>query len=821
MALTFRWLLRLFLAIVLLVALGLMIVYYLASRSVVDYNRSFSLAGIAAPVEIVRDNHNVPHIYGETDRDSFFGLGFVHAQDRLWQMTMMRRAAQGRLSEIFGARAYETDEFLRRVDLYRLAEDAVPYQGLEEQLALQSYADGVNAWIEIIRSEALGRGAPEFFLFPSEIQAWKPADSIALMKLMSLKLSGQLGAEILRARTSLALGDRQERLLDILSDAPGPGAAALPAFGAMFDDLPVLAQSEPAPFLSPVPKPAFAGASNAWAAGPSRTTSQAPLLANDPHMELTAPSIWMLARIALKSGDVIGTTIPGIPAILSGRSDRLAWGITSSYLDDQDLHIEEINPQNPDQYRTPNGWRDFETRPAVIRIKDQTPRTIVLKFTENGPVIPPHLQGVGAITPSGNVASLNWVALEPEDTSITAAIRLMMAPDVFGAIKAGEDFVAPSQNLTLIDRKNIAFQMIGKMPARDADHDSLGRLPSRGWKVQNRWAGYLPYENNPRIINPAGGLVANTNNKSVDRPFPDHVSFVWGDTQRIERLQKLLGSRKVHTRASFIEAQLDQVSFSARALLPLIARDLWFSGDIPAPGSREALRASALALLAEWNGEMNEHLPEPLIFAAWMRSLQLMLIKDDIGVLTPEFSNPDPVFLERVFRNIDGASEWCDVRQSTPVETCTEIARIALDTALAGLAQEHGPRVESWRWGDAHQATHDHEVLGDIPLLAWFLNIRQSTSGGDNTLMRGKTAGTGENPFLNVHAAGYRAVYDLADPDSSVFIISTGQSGHFLSRYYDDLAQLWRRGEYIPMSLDRVLARAASVGVTVLTPKNR
>jgi penicillin amidase len=216
---------------------------------------------------------------------------------------------------------------------------------------------------------------------------------------------------------------------------------------------------------------------------------------------------------------------------------------------------------------------------------------------------------------------------------------------------------------------------------------------------------------------------------------------------------------------------------------------------------------------------MNEHLPEPLIYAAWLRALQKRLIGDELGPLADRFTHVEPLFIERVYRDIDGASIWCDVRQSAPVETCTDMARLALDDALVWIAERYGTALESLRWGDAHQATHDHEVLGDVPLLRYFVNIRQSTSGGDNTLMRGLTSGTGPNPFENMHGAGYRGVYDFTDPDSSVFIISTGQSGHFLSRHYDDMAQLWRRGEYIPMSLDIGLARAASVGVTQLVPR--
>ena len=296
------------------------------------------------------------------------------------------------------------------------------------------------------------------------------------------------------------------------------------------------------------------------------------------------------------------------------------------------------------------------------------------------------------------------------------------------------------------------------------------------------------------------------------------MSYLWGDTQRVHRWRRLMQSREVHTRDSFIEAQLDTVSFTARSLLPLIGADLWFTGEAAPEGTPERLRQRALELLANWNGEMNEHLPEPLIYSAWLRALQTRLIQDDLGPLAEEFTHVQPVFLERVFRDIDGAAAWCDIRQSSREESCSDVARLALDDALIWIDERYGDALESLRWGDAHQATHDHQILGEVPLLKHFVNIRQSTSGGDNTLLRGMTRGTGPDPYQNVHGAGYRGVYDFADPNSSVFITSTGQSGHPLSEHYDDLAQLWRRGEYVPMSLDQELARAANEGVTLLQP---
>ncbi|MGR3572788.1 penicillin acylase family protein, partial [Brevirhabdus sp.] len=537
------------------------------------------------------------------------------------------------------------------------------------------------------------------------------------------------------------------------------------------------------------------------------------------HLSLTAPSIWYLARLELRSGGVIGATIPGGPAVLSGRNSSLGWGITSSYADDQDLFIEQLNPDNSQEYRTPDGFKRFETRRSVIRIKGEAPVTATLRWTDNGPVLPGSQYNIGDITPPGSVAALSWTALSDKDTSVGGFLRLMQARSVGQGIAAGADVIAPSQNLVLADTTGIAMQTIGRLPRRNPDHQSQGRLPSPGWVPENRWDGMLPYATNPSFRNPPGGIVGNTNNKMIDRPFPMNVSFDWGDTQRIQRWRKLMQGREVHTRESFIEAQLDTVSTTARSILPLIGRNLWFEDDAAPEGTVERRRQRALKLLAKWNGEMNEHLPEPLIYAAWMRQLQMRLIRDELGSLAQALARPDPLFLERVFRDVDGAAVWCDVAQSTPVEDCTEIAREALDAALLELVESYGETIESWRWGDAHQAQQDHAVLGQIPVLSWFVNIRQSTSGGNNTLRRGAMSERGATPYANVHAAGYRGVYDLADPDSSVFIISTGQSGHPLSRHYDDLGELWRRGEYIPMSLDPELARAAPVGITKLIPR--
>ena len=816
----FRWAVRLVTAVLLLGVGGLALAYYFASRSLPDYDVTRVASGITAPVEIVRDHANVPHIFGETDPDVFFGLGYAHAQDRLWQMVILRRTAQGRLSEMFGRRTLAVDELMRRFDLYTLAQEAVAVQDAETTAALEAYARGVNAWLDRVNAEALGRGAPEFFLFSNEISPWVPADSLAIMKLMGVQMATQVQTEVLRARVALAVAP--ERLLDILPDAPGSGVAALPEYAALFDAAPTdFAALAPEPVsdpLSPVPARGFAGASNAWAASATRSAAGGTLLANDPHLGLTAPTIIYLARLELSSGGIIGGTIPGMPAMMLGRSENFGWGLTSAYLDDQDLFIEELDPDDPSRVRGPNGFEPMRTRPSIIRIKDEAPVTIELQWTANGPVIPGLHYGLAAVTPPGHVAALSWTLLTGDDPSLSATLKLMRARSVSEGIAAGESYVAPALNLVMVDAAHIGMKTVGRMPRRDAAHVTRGRMPAPGWEPENRWLGREAYAANPEFTDPVGGILGNTNNKILDRPFPLHVSYDWGDTQRVQRWSHMMQTRAVHTRESFIEAQRDDVSITARNLLPLVGADLWFTGD-PAPeGTPERARQRALTLLADWNGEMNEHMPEPLIYMAWMRALQERLIRDELGPLAAAFTHPEPVFIERVFRDVDGAGVWCDIVQSAPVETCTEIAEAALDAALIWIDETYGGETEALRWGDAHQAMHDHPVLGEVPFIRWFMNIRQSTSGGDNTLNRGLTRGTGDNPMQSTHAAVYRGVYDFADPDSSLFITSTGQSGHFLSRHYDDLGELWRRGEFIPMSLDPALARAASVGVTRLLP---
>ena len=818
MSILLKWLSRTLICIFLVASVLAIVSYNLASRSLPKYNKTLIADKIENNVEIIRDSSNIPHIFSTTDNDAFFALGYSHAQDRFWQLNILRRSAQGRLSELFGNKTFELDEFIRRLDLYNLARSSVKHQSEQTKSFLIAYSNGVNARVKEINEKALGRGSPEMFLYPNDFSFWQPADSIAIFKLLSLKMTGQIDAEITYAKALLALENR-EMLSALLPDSPGNPINKLEnakQFSSNF--LHNLEDKKHLRGLFTFPSLELAGASNVFGATKERSAAGGPLLANDPHFGLSAPSLFYLARLQLENGGIIGASVPGTPIILSGRNKKLAWGVTSSYLDDQDIFIEELNSSDPNLYRTEEGWKSLKIDKQYIKIKNASDIEIKRKWTSNGPVLPKTAFDLSSITPKNHVATLSWTALTDKDTTISAAINLMLSQNVQKGLDSLEEFHAPSLNFLLVDSEKMVLKTVGKMPRRSPLNQTQGRMPSIGWKPENKWRGYWGYEVNPVIESSPGDILGNTNNKISEAKFPKHISHVWGDTQRILRWQKLMQNREVHTRESFIEVQLDTVSPTARALLPLIGSELWYSQPRGEAGSKERLRFEAVSMLASWNGEMSEHLPEPLIYSTWMKFLQKKLINDDLGPISTRFSHFNPIFVEKVFRNIEGASSWCDIKHSSYKETCTEIASKSLDEALSWLQDKYGKNLNSLRWGDAHEAVHRHETLGNIPVLKYLFNIRQSTSGGDNTLMRGKTAGKGEDPFLNIHAAVYRGVYDFADPDSSVFIISTGQSGHFLSRHYDDLGNLWRRGEYVPMSLDPNLARGASLGITKIIP---
>ncbi|MEM6488489.1 MAG: penicillin acylase family protein [Pseudomonadota bacterium] len=827
MRLILTWLLRAVAALAGIGALAAAIGFYLVSRSLPDYGARIAVDGLLAEATIIRDRHAIPHIRAANEQDAFFALGLAHAQDRLWQMELSRRTAQGRLSTLLGERTTGVDRLMKTLDLYGHASRSLAYQTPEARAALEAYADGVNAWLGETFREARGRGAPELFLFGREgIAPWTPADSLSILKVMALRLSGAAGAEIRRARLLLALPP--ERVADILPDPPEGATVTVPRYAELYPGARFAAADAPLPERDPLiaavgtaASPELAGASNAWAVDGSRSALGRPLLASDPHLWLSAPSVWYLADVQGGAMAAMGGTLPGVPLVLIGHNRTLGWGLTTVGADDADIYIEQLDPEDPTRYRTPDGWADFDTRRILIERDGASDVIETVRISRHGPVLDRGLLGAEAITPEGHVAALRWTALTDEDTSFSAGFALMRAPDVDTAVAAAAGVRAPAQNIVMADTAgNIALVTAGALPRRKPESPTQGRVPSPGWLPETAWDGMLPFEEAPQQVNPRSGAVANANNRTSDSAFPDHIAHDWDLPYRILRIEKELKAREFHSMSGFLALQSDGVSEMARAMLPLIARDLWWRRELvsPQPSALDTQRAEALALLGAWEGAMDRHRPEPLIFAEWMRQLTIRIAADELGPLLPLVEGIRPLFIERAFRDVDGAAIWCDIDKTPEAERCQEMAAVALDDALARLTRDYGANIAGWRWGAAHVAHQRHMPLGYVEPIGFLFSLRQESSGGFYTVLRGAWEGRGERPFDNVHAAGLRMVLDFADLDRSRIVISTGQSGHPLSRHYDDMANLWVRGETVAMSMDDETARLGALGTTRLRP---
>ena len=803
------------------------VIYYLLSNSIPPYNQQLKSAEISQSTSIIRDTYAVPYIKSLNDEDSFFALGYTHAQDRLWQMILLRRIAQGRLSEILGSKALEGDTLMRTISIYEKAQESEKYQTKHMSKLLNSYSAGINTYINQISEMGLGRGGPEFFLFTSEISPWRPADSIAIIKLIGFLSSNNARLEILRTQLMLAKIS-SERLNDIFEEPPfinDPKSQIISYLIKSDKDINkviVNKDSQKKLFSSWIQPPIASslGASNIFAVMPSRSGTGSSLAASDPHSAFTAPSNFMLVSIDLSSGNVIGGTIPGIPAILIGRNKNIGWGISNAKIDDQDLFIEKLNPENPLQYFTDKGMADFDIEHEIIKIKNERSVTIEIKNTKNGPILPLKALGSQTIRPKGHEISMSWTGLSSTDRSIEALISIMFAKSIAEAEKNLPLLEAPGQNVMLVDKENISIVTAGAIPARKVNHSTRGTMPSLAWIDKNSWIGRLSFDKHPKIYNPKSGIVINTNNKTTNANFPNHISYDWGDSQRIIRANNLLKKRQFHTVSSFKEIQTDTVSVSARILLPLLARNLWFNPGTNKEFDFNTSEEKVIELLSEWNGDMNQNSSEPLIYVTWINEFQKMVMRDELGSLYNNMKNIRPLFLERVLRDKNGASKWCDIAQTSLTETCEQIAKSALRVAVKTLEEKFGLDINEWRWGEAHIAIHKPQIIGSWPALSFFTNIVHEISGGDNTLMMSRMVNSSKNQNTASHGSTLRAIFDFSSNNVSLFILSTGQSGHFLSKHYDDQSILWQQEQYITMRNNEIFYEGIAP-ITIFSPDRK
>jgi penicillin amidase len=700
-----------------------------------------SLAGPQAPIEIARDGTGVVTIRAAGELDVAFALGFVHAQDRLFQMDFMRRLGAGRLSEVVGPAALKIDRFMRRLGLYRVAQANYEHLPPEAQRLFQTYAAGVNAYI----AHSEGLLPPEFLLLGYRPEAWQPADSLVWGRLMAWQLSGNWRDERLRQD----LADRlQPRDLDWI-----------------WPTTQRLSSLEDAAWM-PAP-----GASNNWALSGSRSTTGKPLLANDPHLGLDLPAPWYLARIEMPGRILAGATAPGVPLVVIGHNGHVAWGFATSQADTQDLFIESLVDDG--HYRAATGVQALLKREETIHIRGEASVVETVEETSHGPLID--------IDPKTHRAyALAWTGLRPDDRTALGLLEMNRSTDAAGFREALRDFESPVQDIIYADVSgNIGFMMAGRIPIRKAMLDG-SQMPVTGASGAYDWAGTIPFDDLPQTLNPSQNFLATANNRVVDDAYRYFVTARWEANYRIDRIRQMIAARPTLDLDGMAAMQMDDLSLAAKQLAPLLL------SKVPEP------------TLAGWDDRMDRDRPQPLIFEAWLRQFAHLLLDGRLGGDLSAFWFWDAPLLSEALRG-GPASALCDDPGTPAIEDCVLRAKQAHDLAFRALAKAYGPDPSAWRWAQAHRAHFDHPLFSRLPVISALLDVDLPVDGDNFTVNRAtplvdEASGAA---FDDLHGASLRALFDLADLSRSRFIIAGGQSGNPMSAHYADFTRPWRDGRYV------------------------
>jgi penicillin amidase len=796
-----KWLRRtLWVLLALLVLLALAASVY-TMRAMPTVDGQLKIAGLEHPVRIERDPQGIPTITAQNQHDLLFALGFVHAQDRLWQLDTHRRIGAGRLAEAFGEPALESDKFLRALGVRRAAAAQWVTLKPDARAALQAYSDGINAVI----ATQLSARPPEMVILGIQPQPWDPVDSLAWSIMMAYDLGGNWSTELLRLRLALRLP--VERINELLPPYPGEKPLPTTDYAALFRALRLDSGTATASLdraldrlVAAAPPSGIDGVgSNNWVVAGTHSTTGSPLLANDPHLKLSVPALWYFARLEAPGIKVAGATMPGLPLMVLGQSEHLAWGFTNTGPDVQDLYLERLHPADDNQAQTADGgWARLKTFDETIKVRGKADVVLRVRESRHGPLISD--AGIsddllGNKARSAYAIAMRWTALDADADMISVALAMNRATDVASFIEAAKGWVAPMQNMVVADRAgHIGYIAPGRVPLRKASNDLRGLVPSPGWDARYDWDGWVPTDALPQSRDPERGWIATANQRVVAADYPYFLTSEWALPYRQQRIEQLLSAKPRLSIDDLAAIQADVRSLAAVELLPWLQRA---KSDHP-------LAAAARKALEGFDGTMAADKPAPLIVWAWQRHLVQQIFADEMGpvyeraVATRTFFDALKAVLES-----DNAW-WCDDK-TTPsvVETCAQQIDKAFGAALDELQQAQGGDVAGWQWGKAHQARSEHRPFSRVkPLAPWF-ELRTPVRGDTFTVNVSRVlfkpdATTGEL-YLSEHGPSLRALYDVADPKQSRFMHSTGQSGLVWSKWYSTFVEEWAKVQYVPL----------------------
>lgn len=733
------------------------------SKPIIDGELAVSI--LDKDVTVTRDDKGVPHIFAKTDADLYRAQGFVQAQDRLFQMDLARRQASGRLSEIIGEATINTDKHFRTFSLRNAAEKSLAAYDADSKQVLEWFAEGVNAFIE--QAKSTNTLSYEFALLGYEPEQWTVVDSLTIGKYMAYDLGGNWNTLAFR-HWALQNFD-EDKAKELFITYPENASSIIEAN----KNNPVSVAGQ---FNTELLPNEFNGSNN-WVVSGDKTKSGKPILADDPHLGLSTPSIWYQMHLQSPEQNVSGVIFAGIPGIILGHNDEIAWGVTNVGPDVQDLYIEIPNPDNPTQFRYDGEWEQAEVRKEPIKVKDGETVDFEVTVTRHGPIM---TDLVFKETEPSAEFSMQWTALQPT-TELRAVLGFNKSKSWDDFEQALEDFKAPAQNFVFASKDGtIAYKANGQIPLRKQGD---GQLPVPGDSSDYGWEGFIPWNELPTVVNPEEGFIATANNEVIGEEYPYHITDFWAQPYRFERIKEVLEANDSLTVEDMMNLQMDQHNLYAREFLPDLLTSIK-SLD------KDKKYSDVIALLKDWNMVDAKELGAPLVFHTLMLQLQEVLFKEQMpedmyNMMYGKYNITDQL-LRKAYAG--ETSIWMDEQGGVDAAVYK-----AFERTVAQIEDQFGKTVSKWQWGDFHQLTFDHSLGSASPILAAYFNAKKVPIGGSKVTVQAADNDLAGN--VN-HGASWRFVADVGDLSSAYHIVGPGQSGHVKSDWYQDQVMDWANGNY-------------------------
>lgn len=757
------------LIIVVLIA-GVVFLSYIKRSAIPDYNKNQVISGLNNDVEVLRDKYAIPHIYAENENDLYRATGYMMAEDRLWQMDLLRRVTQGRLSEVMGKRLVNTDLLMRSLRITEKSEKILKTSSPEIVAALNSFAEGVNAYI---KEKPL---PPEFRILGYKPEPWQPIHSINLIGYMAWDLSSGWSAEILVRKLQKEVSD--SLLYDMIPHMKNQKTPVFPEFKShVVEDENLLSAADQ---IAELGLEIFNGSNN-WAVSGQKSKTGKPLLANDMHLGLMSPGIWYQIHQNVKGKlNVTGLAIPGQPFIIAGHNDSIAWGMTNVMVDDLDFYAEKLN-EDSTKYMLDGEWKDLTIKNEVILTKEKETITIPLRFTHRGPIVNRFKKGME--TP----VSVKWLGNEMSN-EIRSVYLLDRAANWSDFRKAASTFISVSQNVVYADTKgNIGLQTSAGIPLREGN--GIDIYPGETSKYD--WKGIVPFEELPFEFNPPRGYVSSANNKTVPDDYPYYISNWFATPSRINRIREMLDAKDKLGIEDFMQMQADVKSKTVEKYLPVINEAL-------STGKLTDFEKEKAALLEKWDGIMLRESVASTIFEEMYRRIMENLVVDELSPELYKSLKTEKVLIENLMINIleTGNSGWIDDKRTPQKENLNDIICRSFSETISDLSKQHGNDLNNWQWGKLHTFTLTHP-LGTVKMLDKVFGFNRgpyNMPGSFHTVC--PYSYSYGNLYQVIHGASHRHIFDAGNWENSITVIPTGTSGIPASKHYLDQTALYINNQY-------------------------